>query len=543
MNKSTVQETEMATLSSESEHHSAPSEFESNASAGIRAEKALSVKDALRKWPKAILWSFVFGTSIIMEGYDQALLGTLWGYPEFQKQYGRPVKNRDKNHVGQIVYQVSAPWQSGIQCGICIMSMLGVLLGGHLAHRFGYRPTFIIALLSILALVFGTVFSNNMPTLLVAELLIGIPYGIFSSLGPAYASEIAPLVLRGYLATYINACWLIGQLLAAGVTKGLISRKDQWAYKIPFAIQWAWPLPIMLAVFLAPESPWHLVRAGERDAARRALSKCCREDLGVNLDYHLAMMVQTNELEIANEGGTSYMDCFRGIDLRRTEISCITWAVQQFCGSPFASQATYFFTVAGISRTLSYSLGTGTYALGLLATSLSWILMSYCGRRTIYFSSTIMMSILMLGIGTAAVLARSNQIALYAQAGLMLTFYFIYNMTVGPLAYSLVAEMSSTRLRAKTVGVARCFYNFVGMIAFLVQPYLINPTALNLQGRVGFIWAGLGAVSAVWIYFRLPEPQHRTYEELDIMFLKRLPARKFQSYAQGSPKELTDNQV
>lgn len=31
--------------------------------------------------------------------------------------------------------------------------------------------------------------------------------------------------------------------------------------------------------------------------------------------------------------GTSYLDCFRGIDLRRTEIVCGAWACQQLCGS------------------------------------------------------------------------------------------------------------------------------------------------------------------------------------------------------------------
>lgn len=32
---------------------------------------------------------------------------------------------------------------------------------------------------------------------------------------------------------------------------------------------------------------------------------------------------------------------------------------------------------------------------------------------------------------------------------------------------------------------------------------------------------------ALWAYFRLPEPKDRTYEELDILFAKRIPARQF----------------
>ena len=44
-----------------------------------------------------------------------------------------------------------------------------------------------------------------------------------------------------------------------------------------------------------------------------------------------------------------------------------------------------------------------------------------------------------------------------------------------------------------------------------------------------------------WAYFRLPEMKGRTYEELDILFAKRIPARKFASthvdaYAASSPE-------
>jgi len=28
------------------------------------------------------------------------------------------------------------------------------------------------------------------------------------------------------------------------------------SYRIPFAIQWIWPVPIIVGVLLAPESPW-----------------------------------------------------------------------------------------------------------------------------------------------------------------------------------------------------------------------------------------------------------------------------------------------
>lgn len=73
--------------------------------------------------------------------------------------------------------------------------------------------------------------------------------GVFQPLTTTYAAEVAPVALRAYLTTYVNMCWVIGQLLASGILKGMLQNSTQWAYRIPFAIQWIWPVPIFLVVF------------------------------------------------------------------------------------------------------------------------------------------------------------------------------------------------------------------------------------------------------------------------------------------------------
>jgi len=97
--------------------------------------------------------------------------------------------------------------------------------------------------------------------------------------------------LRPYLTTYVNLCWVIGQLIAAGVLKGFVNISSQWAYRVPYAIQWIWPLPIALAAFLAPESPWWLVRHGKLDQARKALlSLTSKKNTEFNVEDTLAMI-------------------------------------------------------------------------------------------------------------------------------------------------------------------------------------------------------------------------------------------------------------
>ncbi len=62
---------------------------------------------------------------------------------------------------------------------------------------------------------------------------------------------------------------------------------------------------------------------------------------------------------------------------------------------------------------------------------------------------------------------------------MLLIFTFIYDLTVGPVCYCLVAEISSTRLRAKTIVLARNFYNIGGIIANVLSPRMLNSTEWN----------------------------------------------------------------
>jgi hypothetical protein len=55
--------------------------------------------------------------------------------------------------------------------------------------------------------------------------------------------------------SYVNLCWVIGQFIASGVLVGVQDRSDEWGWRIPYAIQWVWPLPIIAVCLLCPESP------------------------------------------------------------------------------------------------------------------------------------------------------------------------------------------------------------------------------------------------------------------------------------------------
>ncbi|KAF5016118.1 hypothetical protein F66182_12305, partial [Fusarium sp. NRRL 66182] len=206
---------------------------------------------------------------------------------------------------------------------------------------------------------------------------------------------------------------------------GLVGRPDQWSYRIPFALQWIWPLPLMIVCFFAPESPWYLVRHDRLEEAKHSLRRLGGNKTEEQINGQLAMLVHTAKIESSLEVGKSYLDCFKGTDLRRTEICCLAFVGQIMSSSSFAYSPSYFFTTA--------------------------------------------------------------------------------------------------------VSLARVSYQIINIVSQVLEPYFMNPTAWNASGKTGFFWGGTALIIFVWSYFRLPEAKGRTYEELDIIFARKVSARKFAS--------------
>ncbi|WQF84625.1 Putative major facilitator, sugar transporter, major facilitator superfamily [Colletotrichum destructivum] len=492
-----------------------------DAQAATDDQKNAGVRQSLREYPKAVGFSMVLSLCIVMEAYDTSLIGNFYGLPQFRRRFGVRLANGD--------YQLTSTWQSGLQNGTQVGQMIGLFFGGLLAERYGYRKTFLGALLLNIAFVFLFFFARHVGHLLAGGILCGLPWGAFQTLTTTYAADVTPLALRPIMTTYTNMCWVIGQFISTGVLRALLSRPDDWAWRIPYALQWAFPVPILVGVALAPESPTWLVRKGRLTEARRALRRLASTAVSdAQLDVNVAMIAHTNEMERLNQEGTSYADCFRGTNLRRTLIACGTWAGQVLCGIWFGGNVIYFLQQAGFDPDNSFNFGLGTSAMAIVGTLLSWFLLPHVGRRTLYVAGLSVMFVILLTVGGMGVPAPRAGLG-WASGALLMLFVVTYDMTVGPVCYCLVAEIPSTRLRIKTVAVARNAYLLVSIGANFLNPPILNPGAWNLRGKGGFIWAGLCFLELAWAYFCLPEPKGRSPAELEMLFEQGVSARKFSS--------------
>ncbi|OJJ07811.1 hypothetical protein ASPVEDRAFT_375242 [Aspergillus versicolor CBS 583.65] len=492
-------------------------------------EQTMTLWQGLRLYPKAVAWSVLLSSTLIMEGYDLALLGTLFASPAFNQKYG--VQSGDD-------WNIPASWQSGLSNGARVGEVIGLILSGLVSERLGYRWTMISALLAMNAIIFIFFFAVDVRMLLSAEILAGIPWGVFQTLPAAYAAEVCPVVLRPYLTTYINMCWVMGQFIAAGVNRASFAREDQWSYRIPFAVQWAWPLPLAVGIFFAPESPWWHVRRGDISSAKHALQRLTltsSSDEPFDPDATVAMIAHTNELEKSLTAGTSYTDCFRhaGGNLRRTEIVCGVWIVQTLCGQNLMGYFAYFCVQAGLPEVQSFNLSLAQYALGIIGTIGSWFLMAKLGRRSIHLLGLCCLFTLLLITASLSFAPESNTAAKWCIGAMLILFTFIYDTTLGPVTYALVSELSSTRLRSKTINLARAGYNISNIAVNVLTNYQLNDdgeTGWDRGARTAYFWAGTCVVSLVWAFWRVPEPRGRTFAELDVLFERGVEARAFKGF-------------
>lgn len=271
--------------------------------------------------------------------------------------------------------------------------------------------------------------------------------------------------------------------------KGVSGLEGPIGYKLPYGLQWMWPLPLITGIYLAPESPWWLVRKNRIADAKKQLLRLTSVKETFNPDETINMMVYTTEFEKEHTATARYLDCFKGVNLRRTEAVCAVWAIQTLCGSPsITGFSTYFFVQAGLADSNAFSLSLGTYALGAVGTLLSWFLLGWFGRRTLYIWGQVFMIVLMLAIGLCGF--SGSTAAQWAIGSMVMVYTFVYDATVGPVCYSLVAELSSTRLRNKTVVLARNCFNITGIIANTLTPRMLNPGAWNWGAKTALFWAG-----------------------------------------------------
>lgn len=159
-----------------------------------------------------------------MESYDVFLINNFVALPAFITQYGVFSTKEDK-------LIIPAQWVAALSVSGQLGALIGVFIAGPLTSYIGYRWATIIGLMSLNGFIFIFFFGNSLPVFFVAQILEGLPWGIFIANAPAYCSEIVPIRLRAPCTQMLQMFWAIGSIIVGGATYALAGRPDESAYR------------------------------------------------------------------------------------------------------------------------------------------------------------------------------------------------------------------------------------------------------------------------------------------------------------------------
>ncbi|KAH7160656.1 maltose permease [Dactylonectria macrodidyma] len=472
----------------------------------------------LWKEKRILGWCLLIFILPINFGYELALIFNVLAIPSFLERFGETTPN-GREIPTQTQQILGAASYGGI--------FLAAFTTGLISDMWGRRKVIFAGCLLCIAGILVQTFATSIMMIFGGKLISTLGFGLGHALAPVFVAEIAPDHIRGFCLILINTMIVIGQWACALVAYGGTFIHNDWGWRMPILTQLVPPVSMLvLGLLLLPESPSWLLMKGRRDEAAKSLQKFYGP--GVDVEPKLVVMETTLAKEKEIEGqGSSYIECFQGVNRRRTIIVGMVYLAQQFSGAGFvAGYLPYFFTVAGVNNAVG--VAQGAYAIQLVGNVMSWFAIDRLGRRPMILYGSVVLTTTLLVIGGISML--NNQSALNAMVALMAIWGFLYQLTLGAVAYAVGGETPTLRLRQKTYSLNVMSNTAAATLVGMVLPILINPGQANLGGKVAFVFFGAALPFAVYFFFCLPEMKGRSYLELEEMFQKKVPARQFKNY-------------
>lgn len=130
------------------------------------------------------------------------------------------------------------------------------------------------------------------------------------------------------------------------------------------------------------------------------------------------------------------------------------------------------------------------------------------------------------GITTNGMTPLKN-LSSWGVAAITVVYAFLFNFTLAPISFTILAETPSSRLKTATISIARAIFMFLNMANGVILQFILTPApnGWGFGSRIAVFWVATASACLVWAWFRLPEMKDRTPAEIDILFEKRVPAR------------------
>jgi hypothetical protein len=238
------------------------------------------------------------------------------------------------------------------------------------------------------------------------------------STGTTYASEVVPAKLVPPVQQALVIFILIMQALAMGVIRIFVPDVAPHAFRTVFAIQWGVGGLCAIAFLLAPEyvhpfsaafllspnkvpsrSPVYDILSNRGDRAKKLFKWIYGDNAEAEERYNYLAKTIEEENSQRDANKASYIECFQGINLKRTLTMMFLFAIVNLAGAPFLSQSIYFLISVGLPAIHVFDISVGGFGLAIIIIIASGMLLKNIARRTVLFWGTLVNFLFMVVIG------------------------------------------------------------------------------------------------------------------------------------------------
>ena len=384
-----------------------------------------------------------------------------------------------------------SPLMQGVAMTTALVGCLaGAMVAGAAADRYGRKPLLTVAAVLFTVSAIATGLFNDFTLFNVARFVGGIGIGVASALSPVYIAEVSPKEIRGRMVSMNQMAIVIG-ILAAQIVNMLLAKDTGVAESQAWNREWGWrwmfwaetlPAALFLVMsFMIPESPVfvQLKKARGSDRIKERSEQAGLKEL-LQPKYSRMLL-----------------------------LGLIVAVFQQWCGTNVIfNYAQEIFTGAGFDVDGMFINIVITGIANVIFTLVALYVIERWGRRTLILIGAGGLGLIYLTLGTCYYM----QVTGVMMVALVVAAISVYAMTLGPVTWTLLAEIFPNRIRGVAMGVCT-FALWVGCCTLTFSFPSMNASL----GSSGTFWAySLICICAfVYLWRNCPETKGKSLEELE----------------------------
>ncbi|ASK31458.1 arabinose-proton symporter [Chryseobacterium sp. T16E-39] len=385
--------------------------------------------------------------------------------------------------------------------------ILGVMYSGKLSDRIGRKKVLMLSGLLFTISSVGTSFAPNLWIFVVFRIIGGMGIGVASMLSPMYISEMAPAAIRGRLISIFQLGIVSGILVIYFVNAYIAGIHDE-SWNISTGWRWMFgsgvtPSVIFILLLLTvPESPRWLVGQKRETEALAILNT-------INGSIIAQQELNSIQESLKNEKPFS-LTALKEPKLKRAlGIGILLATFSQITGiNAIMYYAPEIFKSTGVG---SDSAFMQTVLVGIINVAFTFVAIKYVdiwGRKKLLLLGISGMAVCLFIIGFAFFKQQQGYLILIAILGYIACFA----MSLGPLAFVVIAEIFPTKARGTAMSVATFF--------LWLAVFLVSQTFPVLIGSIGnaytfWLYMVIAVIAFLFIWKKVPETKGKTLEEIE----------------------------